>query len=145
MLSHVGNPTTSKPPQDVTVVSGAVFNNAGEARVLVRGGLPPRALRRVREYIFAHLEENLSNNVLAEFAGLSPFYFARAFKQSSGVSPHRFVLHCRVERVKHLLVETELALAEIATSVGFGDQSHCSRWFRALVGITPSKFRWLSR
>jgi len=145
MLSHLDNLANPAPPHGMVVASAGDFNAAGGTRLPMRGGLPPRALRRLREFISAHLEENLSNGVLAEFVGLSAFYFSRAFKQSAGVTPHQFVLQCRVERVKRLLVETELPLAQIATSAGFADQSHCSRWFRALVGITPSRFRWMSR
>lgn len=129
----------------MTVASSGDFNGTGDAHVASRSGLPPRAFRRVREYILAHLEDDVSNRILAEFVGLSSWYFARAFKQTAGVSPHRFVLQNRVERVKHLLVETELPLAQIALAAGFGDQSHCTRWFRKLVGITPSRFRWLRR
>ena len=87
----------------------------------------------------------LFRSVLAEFVGLSAWHFARAFKQTAGVPPHRFVLQSRVERVKHLLVETELPVAQIAVAAGFADQSHCARWFREIVGITPSRFRWLGR
>ena len=146
MLSRTGNlANPRKLPPGMIVASSSDFNDTGHAHVPPRGGLPPRAFRRVREYILAHLEEDVSNRVLAEFAGLSPSYFVHAFKQTAGVSPHRFVLRSRVERVKHLLVETKLPLAQIAIAAGFGDQSHCIRWFRKLVGITPSRFRWLRR
>jgi transcriptional regulator GlxA family with amidase domain len=119
--------------------------DSNDVDVPARGGLPPRAFRRVREYVLAHLGEDISNRVLAQLAGFSAFYFARAFKQSAGLSPHRFVLQCRVERVKHLLVETDLPVAQIAIEAGFADQSHCSRYFRNFVGIPPNRFRWLSR
>jgi AraC family transcriptional regulator len=110
-----------------------------------RGGLPPRALRRVREYVMAHLEESISVQALAAIVGLSRFHFARAFKQSEGVTPHRFLLQCRVRRAQELLAGTELPLAQIALAAGFSDQSHCSRRFRELVGVTPTKYRWSTR
>jgi transcriptional regulator GlxA family with amidase domain len=147
MLARVDNLTDElKAPPGLIVVagSGGVADET-DVRLPARGGLPPRAFRRVREYVVAHLAEDVSNFVLAELVGLSPSHFSRAFKQSAGVSPHRFVLQSRIERVKHLLAATELPLAQIAVTAGFGDQSHCSRWFHALVGITPSRFRWLSR
>ena len=80
----------------------------------IRGGLPPRALRRVREYIEAHLEETISIDALAGIVGLSKYHFARAFKQLEGVTPHHYLLQCRVRRTQELLTGTDLALSEIA-------------------------------
>ena len=113
--------------------------------VHARGGLPPRALRRVREYIAAHLEEHISVQGLARIVGLSMYHFARAFKQSEGVTPHHFLLRCRVKRAQELLADTELPLSEIALAVGFSDQSHCARRFREFVGVTPSRYKWSMR
>ena len=110
-----------------------------------RGGLPPRALRRVREYVEAHLEKNISLQMLASTAGLSMSHFARAFKQSQGVPPHEYLVRCRVRRVQELLATTDLPLSEIARASGFSDQSHCTRRFREQVGITPSGYRWSMR
>jgi transcriptional regulator GlxA family with amidase domain len=110
-----------------------------------RGGLPPRALRRVCEYVEAHLEKNISLQMLASTAGLSMSHFARAFKQSQGVPPHEYLVRCRVRRVQELLATTDLPLSEIARASGFSDQSHCTRRFREQVGITPSGYRWSMR
>ncbi len=110
-----------------------------------RGGLPPRALRRVREYVEAHLEKNISLLMLASTAGLSMSHFARAFKQSQGVPPHEYLVRCRVRRVQELLATTDMPLSEIARASGFSDQSHCTRRFREQVGITPSSYRWSMR
>ena len=146
MLGRVSNLTNKlEPPSGMIVADLCDVRDSGDVHVPARGGLRPGTFRRVREYILAHLAEDIGNRVLAEFAGLSAWYFARAFKQSAGVSPQRFVLQSRGERVKHLLVETELPLAQVAVAAGFADQSHCTRRFRQLVGITPSRFRWLRR
>jgi AraC family transcriptional regulator len=99
----------------------------------------------VREFIEAHLEENISLQVLAAIVGLSMCHFARAFKQSEGVTPHDYVLRCRVKRAQELLADTDLPLSEIAIAVGFADQSHCARRFREHVGLTPSRYRWSLR
>ena len=111
----------------------------------IRGGLPPRVLRRVREYMETHLDENISLQALAGLAKLSIFHFARAFKQSEGLPPHEYLVRCRVARVRELLTETDLPLAEIALASGFSDQSHCARRFREHVGLTPSGYRWSMR
>jgi AraC-like DNA-binding protein len=110
-----------------------------------RGGLPPRTLQRVREYIATHLGQNISVQMLADVAGLSMFHFARAFKQSQGVTPHQFLLQSRLRRVQELLAHTELPLSEIALAAGFSDQSHCARRFREFVGVTPRRYRWFTR
>ena len=115
------------------------------SRPRIRGGLPPRASRRVREFVEEHLEENISIQALASIAGLSMYHFARAFKQSEGMTPHEYLIHCRVQRAKNLLAETDLPLSEIALASGFSDQSHCARRFREHVGVTPSSYRWSLR
>ena len=146
MLSRVGNLTSDfKPPPGMIVAGLGNVADRGDVHLPARGGLRPRDFRRVREYVLAHLAENVSNRVLAELVGLSAFYFSRAFKQTAGMPPHRFLLQSRVERVKQLLLESDLPLAQIAVSAGFADQSHCTRRFHELVGITPSRFRWSRR
>ena len=110
-----------------------------------RGGLSPRALRRVREYIATHLHEQLDIATLAAHAGLSAYHFARAFKASVGMPPHRHVLEERIKKAAELLEHTEHSLTSIALAVGFADQSHFSRSFHALVRLTPSQFRRMHR
>jgi transcriptional regulator of acetoin/glycerol metabolism/AraC-like DNA-binding protein len=105
------------------------------------GGLTVGALRRVREYVQLHLDESIGLSTLAAVAGLSMHHFAREFKQSAGVTPHHYLIQRRIERAQQMLVQTELALAEIAYAVGFSDQGHLARHFRGLVGTTPRDFR----
>jgi transcriptional regulator GlxA family with amidase domain len=135
---------TTMPAAVLSSLSGAIAD-AALFKMPARGGLPPRALRKVREYVVSHIEENITIQVLASIVGLSRFHFTRAFKQSEGVTPHQFLLQCRVKRVQELLTATELPLSQIALAAGFSDQSHCSRRFRELVGITPSRYRWSMR
>jgi AraC-like DNA-binding protein len=105
------------------------------------GGLAPRALLRIREYIEGHLGENIELETLAGIAGLSKWHFARAFKQSVGTPPHFYLIQRRLERAQELLAETDLSLAQIALKSGFSNQSHFSRRFRMFVGVTPRSFR----
>jgi AraC-like DNA-binding protein len=106
-----------------------------------RGGLPSAALRRVHDYIDAHLSDSIELVELAAIAGLSIFHFARQFKHSAGVTPHHYLVSRRVERAKELLAGANLSLSEIAFASGFADQSHLTRHFRQIVGMTPGQFR----
>jgi transcriptional regulator of acetoin/glycerol metabolism len=106
-----------------------------------RGGLPPGALRRVREYIATYIHENLDIATLASLAGLSVYHFSRAFKASVGMPPHRYLLEQRIRKAAELIEQTERPLVSIALAVGFADQAHFSRSFHALVGLAPSQFR----
>ena len=107
----------------------------------VRGALDPRRLRRVRDYIEAHLSEDLSVEMLANQAFLSPFHFARAFKAATGTAPHRYLTDRRIEHAKSLIAEGRLPLVEIADVCGFSSQAHLTRWFKRIVGTTPGAYR----
>jgi len=111
----------------------------------VRGGLTPFALNRVREYVAAHLASAIRLESLATLAGLSSFHFARAFKASTGLSPHAFVLHCRIAEAKRLLAGSSLPIADVARRTGFGTTGQLSTRFRAWTGTTPSAFRSQAR
>jgi transcriptional regulator of acetoin/glycerol metabolism/AraC-like DNA-binding protein len=112
------------------------------AAPLAHGGLSPGAMRRVQEYVEAHLGESVDLTMLASVAGLSIHHFARGFKQSTGVTPHQYLTRKRVERAQDMLAHTTLSLSEIAYAVGFSDQSHLARHFRQMFGVTPGQFRW---
>jgi AraC family transcriptional regulator len=71
---------------------------------------------------------------------LGEFHFARLFKQTTGLPPHQFVIHKRVERAKRLIAAGRLSLSQIAIDVGFSDQSQLNRHFKRLVGVTPKRF-----
>ena len=109
------------------------------------GGLPPGALRRVREYIEAHLGLRMQLTELAAVAGLSIHHFAREFKHSTGVTPHAYLTRRRIERAREMLARTQSPLSEIALATGFSDQSHLTRHFRQFFGTTPGEFRWSQR
>jgi AraC family transcriptional regulator len=107
----------------------------------VTGGLSPYKLRRTVAYIKDHLEQELSLGALAAVEKMSPAYFARRFKQATGLSPHQYVLRCRMECAKQLLAETNLPLIEIALQVGCADQSHFTALFRTHFALTPKVYR----
>jgi AraC family transcriptional regulator len=104
-------------------------------------GLSPERLRRVRDYVEAHLGDDLSLTVLADIACLSPHHFSRSFKEAAGVGPQRYVIQRRIEHAKALLRRTHEPLALIAQEAGFADQSHLNSIFRREMGVTPGRFR----
>jgi len=111
------------------------------APALARGGLAPRRLRMVQEYIEANLSDEITLADLAALAGVSSTHFCRAFHKSTGIASHQYMIRRRVERAKELLAKRELPIVEIALAVGFGNQSHMTTHFRRVVGTTPWRFR----
>ena len=107
----------------------------------VRGALDPRRLRRVVDFVEAHLREDLTIEALAGVACLSPFHFARAFKAATGSAPRRYVIDRRIGRARALLAESRMPLADIAEICGFSSQPHFTYWFKRLVGTTPGAYR----
>ena len=104
-------------------------------------GLSRQALKRVEEYIDSHLDCPLDVQELATVVRMSASHFTRCFYKSVGLTPHRYVVQCRVMKARELLATTDLPLTEIALTSGFADQSHFSRRFHELVGIPPGAFR----
>lgn len=100
------------------------------------GGLPKYKLQQVIDYINAYLDQPLGLAELAQVIGMSPGYFSRLFKQSTGYAPHQYLIQCRVQRAKQLLSKG-VAIADVAYEVGFANQGHLNYHFKRLVGITP--------
>ena len=103
--------------------------------------LTPLQVKRVMEYIEHHLDHNLSLTVLAQQSGVSPFHFARLFRQTTGESPHQYVVNRRIETAQHLLKETDLPLNQIALMTGFSSQSHFTHAFTKHLGQPPHHYR----
>ena len=106
-----------------------------------RNGMPTARLNRVLEFIRANLSEDIKLSALAETAGMSSHYFSELFKQSTGLSPHQYVLREKVERAKEHLRNPNTSIIEASAITGFVDQSYFTKVFRRLVGVTPSEFR----
>ena len=107
-----------------------------------KGGLGPRARRRVQDLIEAKLADPLHLADLAREAGQSEFHFARAFKTSLGITPHEYLNRRRIEKARQLIARGD-SLAEVALACGFSNQSHLNRQFRRLVGMSPGRYRKL--
>ena len=111
-----------------------------ESAVVSKGGLTGNQLGRVIDFIHVHLEQDISLSALSASVDLSPYHFARLFKRSTGLAPHQFVIRCRVQKAKELLL-AQHALAEVALKVGFSGQSHLATHFKRAYGVTPGSFR----
>jgi AraC family transcriptional regulator len=104
------------------------------------GGLGANVLGRIRAYIDAHIGEHISLDDLARQAGISRFHFARQFRLTTGESPMGYLRRVRIERSKSILQSRETTIAEVAATLGFSDQSHFTRTFGRLVGVSPGSF-----
>jgi len=106
-----------------------------------RGGLPTARLKRVLEYVESNLDKNITLTELARVANMSLYYFAVLFRQSTGLSPHRYVLSKRVERAKELLHDPKLSVLDVSMNVGFEHQNNFARAFRRMIGVSPTEFK----
>ncbi len=106
-----------------------------------RRGLSRATLRLVLDYLNGHLERNIQLAQLARLADMSPFHFLRLFRTSCGETPHHYLVRRRVEVAKAILLREDVPLAEVASRVGFADQSHFTRHFHRLVGAPPGRLR----
>jgi len=109
-------------------------------RVERRGGLPPGKLRVVRSFVETHLHEKISLRSMAERIQMSPYHFGRLFKQSTGLSPHQYLLEQRIRKAKELLADHRLTIQEISQRLGFGSRAHFTTTFRKRVGATPRQY-----
>lgn len=107
----------------------------------MRGGLAAWQQRRVVEYIEAHIAEDFPLAALASLVELSTYHFARAFKRSFGLPPHRYHTNRRIERARALLSDPRTPVAEVAARVGFSGASAFAATFRRTTGQTPTDYR----
>jgi DNA-binding GntR family transcriptional regulator len=106
-----------------------------------RGGLGGSRLRRVTELAHAKIEDELSIEEMAECAGLSASHFSQMFRQSTGESPHQFLLRLKVERAKEMMRTVDARVLDVAVACGFKTQQHFARVFRRICGTSPTEYR----
>jgi AraC-like DNA-binding protein len=107
----------------------------------VRGGLSPAHQRTVLDYCQGHLGDKIGLEDLARLCGLSRYQFLRRFALSVGLTPHAWLTRLRLERACAALARAPATIAQVAADVGFYDQSHFNRAFRAAYGVPPSAYR----
>jgi AraC family transcriptional regulator len=120
LAAHTGSPTTIQP---------------------VRGGLSPKTLLRAIERLRSNSDADVSLAGLASDAGLSRFHFCRAFKESTGLSPHAWLRQHRLEQAMNMLRDTDASVVSIAAALGYASQTAFAAAFRKLTGETPSDWR----
>ncbi|WP_349962080.1 AraC family transcriptional regulator [Rhizobium sp. ZPR3] len=108
-----------------------------------RGGLSAKSARRVEEYLRERFTEKVHVAELAAVAGISPNHFIVRFAKTFGMPPHRYLINLRLDLAEKLLVEGEIAIAEIAYMTGFSDQSHLATTMKRYRGRTPTELRYM--
>lgn len=97
------------------------------------------AIRRIREYIEAHYDQDVSLTRLARLVALSPYYLARVFRMEIGLPPHAYLESVRIRHAQRLIAGG-MPLADVACATGFVDQSHLTHRFKRLIGVTPGQY-----
>jgi AraC family transcriptional regulator len=144
-----GNPTGRIYAESLAEALALRFLHLASTSALGPGSkvskLPRPRLDRVKELVEAHLIQDLTLEALAREAGYSRAHFLRMFRESTGITPHQYVIQRLIARAELLLLQDHLSVAEIATAVGFSSQAHLTLAFRRLNGRTPAEFRRSSR
>jgi AraC family transcriptional regulator len=120
LAAHTGSPTTFQPTM---------------------GGLAPKVLLRAIERLRSDSDADVSLAALASDAGLSRFHFCRAFKESTGLSPHAWLRQHRLEQAMNMLRDTDASIVSVAAALGYASQTAFAAAFRRLTGETPSDWR----
>jgi AraC-like DNA-binding protein len=103
-------------------------------------GSEHKSVRLARDYIQSHFQDAISLHELASASHLSPFHLIRVFQRETGLPPHTYLTQARVERARALILRGQ-NLASVAAETGFADQSHLTRHFKRILGITPGQYR----
>jgi AraC family transcriptional regulator len=129
----------------ITTVVHLVQRAGGGREIDKSIALPSWRIKRVFEYVDAHLDEELDVETLAGLSGLSVRHFSRAFTKQLGQTPHRWLMSRRAERALQLIADQHVSLVDVAEICGFANQSHLSKVIKEETGYTPKRWRHLSQ
>jgi AraC-like DNA-binding protein len=124
----------------LTLLTGMIRQYGEPSSAAVETGREPGAVQIARDFIHAYHDRDISVRELAATTGLSPYHFIRVFSGGVGLTPHAYLIQVRVRRAQRLLLSGETP-AQAALSTGFFDQSHLTRHFKRIVGVTPGRYR----
>jgi AraC-like DNA-binding protein len=134
------SPSTLERESSFLWALASLIERHAESRPGLRFPTTERArVQKVRTYLEDHYQENVTLEQLATLVNLSPFHLLRMFRDAVGLPPHCYLTHIRVMQAKRLIA-IATPLAEVAGAVGFSDQSHLTKHFKALVGVTPGQY-----
>jgi len=124
----------------LNMLTALIMRHADAPPALCSAGREHTAVKRAKEFIEVYCNENISLAQLANVACLSPFHFIRVFCRETGLTPHAYLNQARVRRAKSLIAAGG-AIAAAAYETGFADQSHLTKQFKRILGITPGQYR----
>jgi len=122
------------------IIEELTINHSSSTRSLKKIGREKKTVKILQEYIEDNYKDNISCNQLSKISGLSIYYLIRLFSNEYDFSPHGYQNYIRIKRVKQLLMNEKMTMADIALDVGFVDQSHMVKHFKKSVGITPNRY-----
>jgi AraC-like DNA-binding protein len=144
------------PPQEAELLIAKVYTDGFHATLLAHltrlrhraapvgrqsTPLPIWRLKRLHEFVDAHIDQKITLGVMAQTAGLSPMHFAAQFKAATGLRPHAYLLRRRISLAKEMLRDRSRSIVDVALSVGFPNQAHFTTVFKHNVGLTPHRWR----
>lgn len=141
-LHQVLEKSTSKLEREshfVSALAQLVARHADGRATPIYPSADHQAIARVQGFLESHYNENISLEQLADIAGLSLYHFLRLFREQLGLPPHAYLNQLRIEQAKKLLVK-DWPIAHVAAETGFVDQSHFTRRFKQIVGVTPGQY-----
>ncbi|WP_417219878.1 helix-turn-helix domain-containing protein [Achromobacter spanius] len=140
-MSRAPDEPLARQSQSLALMADLFLRTRTVTPQVVKGGLSAAHRLAVRDYCHAHLSEKIALDDLARLCGLSRFQFLRRFTHTAGLTPHAWLVRLRLERACAVLATARMSVAEVAAEVGFYDQSHFNRAFRAAYGAPPSAYQ----
>ena len=131
--------TLEKEVVILEMLAKLVNRHSQEKEIFANFGREHRAVRKIRNYIIDHYDQQISLKTLSKLVNLSQFHLNRVFSKEIGMPPHKFQTQVRIAKAKEL-IKQGFSLSDVAIITGFADQSHFNRHFKKLMKVTPSEY-----